>query len=327
MIILDILDYGELNELGSNAIFGKGDIVVAEACESDGSFLKYTPFISVVTNIEEDHFDFYKDMDEIKSSFARFMANTRPEGFIILDGDEIKISDFPEIKDRKIMTYGTGGDNDIYAEKITFSNFSSKYSLIVNRGRAKEKYKIELNVPGIHNVKNSMAAFSICTVMGLDIEKAAKLLKYFTGVKRRFEKRGEIKGAIIIDDYAHHPTEVSATLEAAAEERSGRIITVFQPHRYSRLAGLEKKFSNCFKHSDVLIITDVYGSGEEPIPGINGKFLIDGLIERGFENKIIYIPKLKDISEYLEQNIKKGDMVLVMGAGDIIRVSDELLRS
>lgn len=318
---------GELNELGSNAIFGRGDIVVAEACESDGSFLKYLPFISVVTNIEEDHFDFYKDMEEIKASFARFMANTRPEGYIILNGDEINISDYLQINDKKVMTYGTGKENDIYAEKIAFGNFSSRYTLVINRGGAKEKHKIELNVPGIHNIKNSMAAFSVCSAMGLDIEKAAKLLKYFTGVKRRFEKRGEVKGAVIFDDYAHHPTEVSATLKAASEERYRRIITVFQPHRYSRLARLEKKFSNCFEYSDVLIITDVYGAGEEPIPGINGKFLIDSLIEKDFENKIIYLPRLNDISQYLKENLKKGDMVLVMGAGDIVRVSDELLRS
>ena len=318
---------GELNELGSNARFGNGDLVVAEACESDGSFLKYRPFIGVVTNIEEDHFDFYKDMEEINRSFKRFMANTRPEGFIVLNGDEIKISDFLQLEKRKVISFGIGENNDIYAEKIKLGNFSSSYNLVINRDSTKEKHKIGLNVPGTHNIKNSLAAFSICRAMGLDIEKAAKELKNFTGVKRRFEKRGEKKGAVIFDDYAHHPTEVSATLEAAAEEKSRRIITVFQPHRYSRLARLEKKFGMCFKHSDILIITDVYGAGEQPIPGITGKFLIDSLVENGFENKIIYLPKLQDISEYLEQNIKKDDMILIMGAGDITRVTDELLRS
>ncbi len=318
---------GELNELGSNARFGKGDLVVAEACESDGSFLKYRPFIGVVTNIEEDHFDFYEDMEEIIRSFNRFMANTRPGGFIVLNGDEIKISDFLHLEKKKAIFFGIGENNDIYAEKIKLGNFSSSYTLVISRDRAKEKYKIKLNVPGIHNIKNSLAAFSVCRAMDLDIEKAAGELKNFTGVKRRFEKRGEIKGAVIFDDYAHHPSEVSATLEAAAEEKARRIITVFQPHRYSRLAGLEKKFAVCFKYSDILIITDVYGAGEQPIPGITGKFLIDSIIESGFENKIIYIPKLKDISEYLEQNIKENDMILVMGAGDITRVSDELLRS
>ncbi|HEY4695736.1 MAG TPA: UDP-N-acetylmuramate--L-alanine ligase [Candidatus Hydromicrobium sp.] len=317
---------GELNELGSNARYGKGEYVVAEACESDGSFLKYEPFISVVTNIEGDHFDFYKNIEEIKQSFSKFIANTRSGGLVILNGDEEYLQNFFKSDDKEIIYYGINPENHIYAENIKFSNFTSSYTLVTGKDKKPKKIKVKLNVPGIHNIKNSLAAFAVCYGMDLDMEKAADILKFFTGVKRRFEKRGEKKGAIIFDDYAHHPSEVKATLEAATQEKNKRIIMVFQPHRYSRLANLKDKFNSCFDAGDVLIITDVYGSGEEPIPGITGKTLIDNLIDSGFKNKIIYIPKLQDVTEYLELNMKQNDMVLLMGAGDITRVTDEILK-
>lgn len=318
---------GELNELGSNARYGKGDYVIAEACESDGSFLKYKPSVSVVTNIEGDHFDFYKDIDEIKQSFAKFIENTKPEGLVVLNGDEICLHDLLRTEGKQIIYYGISNKNHIYAENIKFSNFTSSYDLVVRTNRKLRKIKVKLNVPGIHNIKNSLASFAVCYGMNMDLQKAAGILKFFTGVKRRFEKRGEKKGAVIFDDYAHHPSEVKATLEAAAEKRNRRIITVFQPHRYSRLANLKSKFNRCFNLSDLLIITDVYSSGEQPIPGITGKILVDNIIDSGFKNKIVYIPKLQDITEYLELNMKKNDMVLLMGAGDITRVTEEILKS
>ena len=329
---------GELNELGSNAIYGKSDFVIAEACESDGSFLKYNPFISVVTNIEEDHFDYYNDMDELKKSFFKFISNTREEGWIIINGDEIDKSRIEDMGKKNIITFGLDKGNDITASNIRYSNLGSYYDLNIEKemnnkkndhpgpGR-KEIFQVHLNVPGLHNIKNSLAAFCVCYAIGLDPVKAAEILKYFTGVKRRFEKRGEKKGAMVFDDYAHHPSEVKATLEAASEEKMERIITVFQPHRYSRLAHLKNEFSLCFDETDILIITEVYGSGEQPIPGINGKFLIDSLIENGFSGKIAYIPGLLDIAEYLNNKMKQGDIVLLMGAGDITRVSDELFRN
>jgi len=254
---------GELNELGSNAVYGKSDLVIAEACESDGSFLKYNPFISVVTNMEEDHFDYYKDMDELEKSFFRFISNTRKEGWIIINGDEIDKSRIVGMGKKNIITFGLDKNNDITASNIKYSNLGSCYDL----GIGKEIFKVYLNVPGLHNIKNSLAAFCVCNAIGLDPAKAVEILKYFTGVKRRFEKRGEKKGAIVFDDYAHHPSEIRATLEAASEEKMKRIITVFQPHRYSRLAHLKNEFSLCFDEADILIITDVYGSGEQEDTG------------------------------------------------------------
>ncbi|MFC2144900.1 UDP-N-acetylmuramate--L-alanine ligase [Actinomycetota bacterium] len=329
---------GELNELGSNAIYGKSDFVIAEACESDGSFLKYHPFISVVTNIEEDHFDYYNDMDELKKSFFKFISNTSENGWIIINGDEIEKNLIKDMGKKNIITFGLNRSNDITASNIRYSNLGSYYDLnivqnVVNKKKGhpapcgEKIFKVHLNVPGLHNIKNSLAAFCVCYAIGLDPAKAAEILKYFTGVKRRFEKRGEKKGAIVFDDYAHHPSEVMATLRAASEEKMQRIITVFQPHRYSRLAHLKNEFSLCFDETDILIITEVYGSGEQPIPGINGKVLIDSLIENGFSGKIAYIPGLSDITEYLNNKMRQGDIVLLMGAGDITRVSDELFRN
>ena len=297
--------------------------MIAEACESDGSFLKYNPFISVVTNIEEDHFDYYKDMDELEKSFFKFISNTRKEGWIIINGDEIDKSRIEGMGKKNIITFGLDKGNDITASNIKYSNLGSCYDL----GIGQEIFKVYLNVPGLHNIKNSLAAFCVCNAIGLDPAKAAEILKYFTGVKRRFEKRGEKKGAIVFDDYAHHPSEIRATLEAASEEKMKRIITVFQPHRYSRLAHLKNEFSLSFDEADILIVTDVYGSGEQPIPGVNGKVLIDSLIENGFSGKISYIPCLSDIAEYLNIIMRQGDIVLLMGAGDITRVSDELFRN
>ena len=167
----------------------------------------------------------------------------------------------------------------------------------------------------------------MCSGLKLDIGKAANILQYFTGAKRRFEKRGVKYGAVIYDDYAHHPTEIKATLDAAVFEKKGRIISVFQPHRYSRLMNMHNKFNNCFNNTDILVITDVFGSGEQPLPGVTGKLLVDSLIEDGFAGRLAYIPKLPDVRDYLSRNLKKDDIVLIMGAGDITRVTEDLLKS
>ncbi|MBL7060378.1 MAG: UDP-N-acetylmuramate--L-alanine ligase [Actinobacteria bacterium] len=318
---------GELNELGSNARFGEGDYVIAEACESDGSFLKYKPFVGVITNIEEDHLDYYKSFENLSRSFIKFVENTKTGGLVVINGDEVKLNDIIGRKDRKIICYGIGKKNDIYAENIKISNFTSSYSLIIKKGNKKKKIDVKLNVPGIYNIKNSLAALAVCYGMEMNMEKAVEILKFFTGIKRRFEKRGEKNGALIFDDYAHHPTEIKVTLEAAKAEKRDRIITIFQPHRYTRLQNLYNKFNDCFNYSDIVVITDVYGAGEQPLPGITGKLLLNNLIDGGFKNRIVYIPRLQDICKYLELNMRENDIVLLMGAGDITRVTEELLKN
>jgi UDP-N-acetylmuramate--alanine ligase len=318
---------GELNELGSNARYGTSDYIVAEACESDGTFLKYQPFVGVVTNIEEDHMDYWKDFELLKDSFYKFINNIKRGGFAVINGDEINLRDVLKHTEEKVITFGTGFENDLRAENIKLSNFASTYDLVFKSNGTLNKLAVKLNVPGNHNIKNSLAAFSVCFGFGLDMKRAISILQYFTGVKRRFEKRGEKSGAVIFDDYAHHPTEVKATLDAAALEKKERIITVFQPHRYTRLAILHDRFGQSFTCSDILVITDVFGSDEQPIPGVTGKLLVDSLIEEGFNKKIAYIPKLSDVKDYLDANMQKGDIVLLMGAGDITRVTDDLLKN
>ena len=315
---------GELNELGSNAINGDSEYVVAEACESDGSFLKYRPFMGIVTNIEEDHFDHYSSMDELKESFIKFMSNIKTDGWLIINSDETDPADIPERKDLNILPFGLSQSNDIFASDIKYNGLGSEFEL--NAG--KKVIKVRLNVPGLHNIKNSLAAFAVCSALGADLEKAAEVLQRFTGVKRRFDRRGEKRGALVFDDYAHHPSEVKATLEAAFNNKGkGRILAVFQPHRYSRLAHLNGEFGGSFHKSDILIITDVYGAGEQPVPGVNGKMLVDSIIDNDYKNKIAYIPRLSDIPEYLDNQLKQGDLLLMMGAGDITRVTDELFKN
>jgi UDP-N-acetylmuramate--alanine ligase len=315
---------GELNELGSNAINGSSQYVVAEACESDGSFLKYKPFMAIVTNIEEDHFDHYGSMEELRDGFIKFMSNIKKDGWLVINGDETDAVDIPERNDLNILTFGLSENNDIYASGIEYKDLGSKFML--NYGN--KTIKVTLSVPGLHNIKNSLAAFAACAALGADLEEAAPILKGFTGVKRRFDSRGQIKGAAVFDDYAHHPSEVKVTLEAASRsKKDGRIIAVFQPHRYSRLAHLNQEFGEAFGDSDILVITDVYGAGEQPVPGINGKMLVDSIIDNDFKNKIAYIPRLADIPNYIDRQLKPGDMLLLMGAGDITRVTDELLKN
>ena len=316
---------GELNELGTNASYGRGDYVVAEACESDGSFIKYHPYISVVTNIEEDHMDYYANYDSLKQNFIKFMNNTKDNGFLIFNGDEISTEKLPGLKKIDVIKFGISNKNDIYAQDIVLSEFKSSYCAVLKNKNL--KFNVKLNVPGIHNIKNSLAALSVALKLNLNLNEAVEILENFKGVKRRFEKRGTKSGAIIIDDYAHHPTEIKATLEAAREFKDKRIVTIFQPHRYSRIKALYKKFDSCFNKTDILILTDIYSSGENPIPGVTGKLLVDFLIENNFNKKIAYIPKIADVKDYVNNIIKKDDIVLVMGAGDVTRVSDELIRS
>ncbi|MHB1346619.1 MAG: UDP-N-acetylmuramate--L-alanine ligase [Candidatus Humimicrobiaceae bacterium] len=315
---------GELNELGTNASFGSGSFVVAEACESDGSFLKYRPFISIVTNIEEDHMEYYGNYDNLIKSFIKFMNNTKGNGFLIVNGDEIAVNDFIGLNCSNIFTFGLSDKNDLYAQNIILNDFQSSYVAVFKNSGS--RFKVKLNVPGIHNIKNSLASIAAAFITDVDIRKCVKILESFTGVKRRFEKRGIRSGAAIIDDYAHHPTEIKATLDAATKFNK-RIVTVFQPHRYSRTKALYKKFQTCFNDSDILILTDIYSAGEQPIPGVTSKLLTDYILENGFLNKIAYIPKLADITDYLDKVIKENDLVLIMGAGDITRVSDELIKS
>jgi UDP-N-acetylmuramate--alanine ligase len=271
--------------------------------------------------------DYYKNFDHLKKSFYEFISHTKKGGMVIINGDEINVEEIKKVTGEKVICYGLDKKNDIYAENIKMVNFSSSYDLVINKENDKNRFRVKLSIPGLHNIKNSLAAIAVCMDLKLDIKKAINILQFFTGTKRRFEKRGEKRGALIFDDYAHHPTEVKATLDAAISEKKDRIITVFQPHRYTRLANLHDRFNDCFNVTDILIITDVFGSDENPIPGVTGKLLVDSLLDGGFQKRLVYIPKLGDVKDYLNDSIRQNDIVFLMGAGDITRVTDELLKN
>jgi len=311
---------GRVKNLGSNAKLGQGEYLVAEADEFDRSFLQLTPTIAVVTTLEAEHLDYYKDLEEIKSVFTKFVNKVPFYGSVILCLDEATIQEIIPAIERPIISYGLVPQADLIAYSISF--FENKSSFKV-KYKDKELGEIILYVPGVHNVKNSLAA--ICVGLELDIpfEIMKKALFEFKGVNRRFEIKGEIKGVMMVDDYAHHPTEIKATLRAAREGWGKRIISVFQPHLFSRTKDFHKEFGKSFFDSEILIVSDIYPSREEPIPEITGELVASSAKEFGHK-EVYYIPRKEDIVPFLLKVVKENDLVITMGAGDIYRVGEML---
>ncbi len=309
---------GLVKTIDSNARLGDGNIIVVEADEFDRSFLALRPTISVITNIELEHTDCYKDLDDLQQSFLQF-ANASPfYGAVIACIDSPALVEIlPEIK-RPIITYGLSENADIKATNICYNESQTVYTLWEHEH---ENGTIKLNVPGEHNVVNSLAAIALGMELGMKIETIAHGLQAYNGVRRRFEIKGTCNDIMVVDDYAHHPTEVSATLNAAKEGWNRRIVAVFQPHLYSRTKEFYKEFADAFQSSDVLIVTDVYPAREEPIRGVNGAMVTDAARKAGHEH-VHYVPNLDDLSSHLDKIAQPGDMVLTIGAGTIWRYSD-----
>ncbi len=313
---------GRLNTIGANARLGAGDFIVAEADESDRSFLYLSPFIAVLTNIDAEHLDHYGTLEEIKKTFVSF-ANKVPfycSVILCLDDPNLQ-SIIPEIE-RKVITYGFSSQADLQAKDFSFSEFSSQ-STVYAFGR--KLGRLKLNVPGKHNILNALAA----TAVGLDLDIPArtilKALEAYTGTGRRFELKATVNDIMIIEDYAHHPTEIRATLEAARTGWERRIVAVFQPHRYSRLVRLLPDFATSFNQADVLLVTEIYPAGEEPIAGVSGKALFEAIQQFGHKN-VLYEPTLGSIPSRLMEILSPGDLLLVMGAGNVNRVIPEIIR-
>ena len=313
---------GRLNTLGANAKLGEGDFIVAEADESDRSFLYLSPFIAVITNIDEEHLDQYADIEEIKRTFVNF-ANKVPfycPVIICIDDPHLR-SIAPELE-RKAVTYGFSAEADITARDLVFDEFSSRASLF-RHGRPLGE--LRLNVPGPHNILNAMAAAAV----GLDLEIPPEVilaaLEGYTGTGRRFELRGTIGEVMVVEDYAHHPTEIRATLAAAKGGWGRRVVAVFQPHRFTRLSKLLPRFAAAFDDADVVIVTEVYPAGEEPIPGATGRALFEEMRRRGHPG-IQYAPDLAEVPESVAAAVRPGDIVIVLGAGNINRTIPEIVR-
>jgi UDP-N-acetylmuramate--alanine ligase len=314
---------GKLSGLGgTNARLGKGEFIVVEADEFDRSFLQLTPVIAAITTLEKEHLDIYKDLDDIKSAFIEFANKVPFYGFVVLCLDEEGLREILPQINRKVITYGLSAQADVRAYDISFYESSSKFKVRYNGEFLGE---IELNVPGMHNVKNSLVAVAIARELGVDFETIKSALKKFTGVYRRFEIKANVNDILVIDDYAHHPTEVSATLSAIRTGWDRRVVAVFQPHLYTRTRDFYQDFAKSFLDSDVFVCTDVYPAREIPIQGISGKLITDAAEKFGHKN-VIYVPDKKEIPDRLMEIVKPGDIVVTMGAGDIWKYGEEFIK-
>jgi UDP-N-acetylmuramate--alanine ligase len=310
---------GELNDIGSNVAFGRSDLVVAEADESDRSFLYLRPQAAVVTNIEFDHPDFYSSLDDVVETFEQFVRSLPEDGHLVVCADDPSCLKVAAEAPCPVTTYGIGS-GDLRAEIVK----TSSYVLFEDEERRGE---VELGVYGRHNVLNSLAAAGVARWLGHQAYEAASTLKDFGGVRRRFQLKGEQAEVRVVDDYAHHPTELSATLDAARSTMlgDGRVIAVFQPHRYSRTRALYREFGASFSSADAVLVTEVYGAGEMPQPGVNGKLIVDAICETRGHPEVYYIPQQDAIPAVLQNVSRRGDLVLTLGAGDISKAGEDLL--
>ncbi len=312
---------GRLGSLGTNAKLGRGDFLVAEADESDGSFLKLSPTLAVVTTIDAEHLDYYSDLTHIQETFLQFINKVPFYGSAILCLDQENIQALLPRVEKRFITYGLRTQADITAREIILQGMGSEFVVVA---RQEVLGKFRLRVPGVHNVSNALAAVAVGLDLDLEIDVIREGLEEFAGVDRRFQIKGEARGILVVDDYGHHPAEIHATLNAAKDGFGRRIVVVFQPHRYTRTKHLLQEFFTAFYQADLLVVTEVYAAGESVIPGVSGKQIADGALGHGHRN-VTFIPDTGEVAEFLLPALQAGDMVITLGAGDIWRVGEELL--
>jgi UDP-N-acetylmuramate--alanine ligase len=313
---------GKLKSIGSNALLGQGDFIVAEADESDGSFLKMSPTIAVVTNIDREHLDYYRDLEDIKAAFLNFIDKVPFYGLAVLCLDNESIQDLIPKISKRYTTYGMSTQADFQAKNVVFKDYESRYAL-EHRGEALGE--IRLNVPGIHNVYNSMAGVAVGIELGIPFETIREALETLQGVQRRLEIKGEISGVTVVDDYGHHPTEIKITLQAAAAcWPDRRKVVVFQPHRYTRTKALFDDFTRAFYQSDVLMVLPIYAAGEKKINGVDSRSIYDGIRQHGHK-EVIYEESFTAAIADLRAVLKPGDILLTLGAGDVWKIGEEIL--
>ena len=307
-----------------NSTLGKGDYVIAEADESDGSFLKFSTYMAVVTNIEDDHLDHYGTVENIRKAFVEFISHiSYPNGVAILCTDSEGVQAIlPKVKE-KVITYGLNEQAEYRAVHKRYSNKHMFFD-VVHRGEILGT--IELQIPGTHNIRDALGAVIAGLYCGISFETIKEALSHFVGVKRRFETKSRAHDLWIVDDYAHHPTEIEATLRAARETGDHRIICAFQPHRYSRTQLLQQEFAEAFDDADVLFFTDIYAASEAPIPGVDGHLIPDLVQKRHPGKEIHYVENVNEMAKALYDFVKPGDMIITMGAGSIYRAGEELIQ-
>jgi len=312
---------GKLSGLGgTNARLGNGDFIVVEADEFDRTFLQLTPSIAAITTLEKEHLDTYKDLDDIKSAFVQFANKVPFYGFVILCLDELALQDIIPKINKTVITYGVSPQADVRATDITFDKNKSSYTVIY---KGVELGRVTIHLPGLHYVKNSLVAVAIAKELGIDFEEIKKALHSFSGVYRRFETKIDDE-ILVLDDYAHHPTETTATLLGIRSGWKRRLIAVFQPHLYSRTKDFSAEFGRSFLNSDIFICTDVYPAREKPLEGITGKMIADSARDFGHKN-VIYEEDKSKVPQLLLELIKNGDIVITMGAGDIWKYGEKFI--
>ncbi|MCI0546113.1 MAG: UDP-N-acetylmuramate--L-alanine ligase [Candidatus Rokubacteria bacterium] len=313
---------GRIHGLGINARLGRGEFLVAEADESDGSFLKLTPTIAVVTTIDAEHLDHWGHLDAIRAAFREFVSKVPFYGAAVLCLDEPNVQQMIPAIDRRVITYGLAGGADLTARRLRFAGPRTECE-VLERGQALGV--LTLAVPGRHNVLNALAAAAV----GLDLEipwpVIVRALGRFQGVQRRFQIRGEARGVLIVDDYGHHPAEIRATLAAARSGFDRRVITVWQPHRYTRTRDLRSEFLTAFNQSDVLLVMDIYPAGEPPLAGVHARDLAAGIAAHGHREVVYVNGDRVAIADYLIEHARRGDLILTLGAGDVGQLGPEVL--
>jgi UDP-N-acetylmuramate--alanine ligase len=311
---------GKLPSLGSNARLGRGDYLVAEADESDGSFLKLSPTVAVVTNIDPEHLDHYGSFDALKDTFVDFVNRVPFYGLAVLCKDHEHVRALMPRIQKRVVTYGIDQPADFMARDLEFGGLSGRFTAVV---RGRELGRVQVNMPGRHNVLNSLAVLAVADFLRVSFETSRQALATFTGVGRRFTVRGEVKGVMVVDDYGHHPTEIRATLAGARAGFPGRrLVVAFQPHRYTRTRDLLNEFAAAFDDADRVFISDIYAAGEDPIDGVSSAKLV-----KQMNGRAAHVPKRSDLAAAVAPELEPGDIFIALGAGDVLLVCDEILKA
>lgn len=314
---------GILNSIGGNTRVGGNKYFVAEACEYTNSFLSFNPTMNIILNVKEDHLDFFKDIDDIRHSFKLFTEKLPSDGTLIINSDIDNYEYFYKDTDCEVITFGSDPEKSMYsATNITYDKYGCcSYTLLINK---EDSGTIELSVPGLHNVYNSLSAVAAAFKLGISIDNIKAGLKHFTGTNRRFEKKGEFNGVTVIDDYAHHPDEITATLNSAKNYPHNKIWCVFQPHTYSRTKALMPEFAKALSLADNIVLAKIYPARETDNLGISSADLMELIKAEGKD--CYYYESFEDIEKFLLNNCINGDLLITMGAGDVYKIGEELLK-
>ena len=314
---------GILSAIDGNLRVGNSDVFISEACEYTNSFLNFRPKYSIILNVEAEHLDFFKDLEDVRNSFTKFAANTRVDGATIINGEIENYEELVSSLPHKVITYGFDSRFDYYAENISFDDRACGMFTAMHEG--KELMKVHLNVPGMHNVSNALATIALSELMELPKEEVTMGLRKFGGANRRFQYKGKVKGVTVIDDYAHHPTEIQATLSAASNYPHKRLVLVFQPHTYTRTKAFLQEVADVLSQADVLVLAEIYAAREKDTLGISSKDLLTLVKEKGTE--CYYFPTFEEIEKFLLENCMNDDLLITMGAGNVVEIGESFLKN